>query len=148
LIEPKNSSEVDKILTEYASAVNQVTGTTAGAGGGLMLAVVGGKLSEGINCEPQNVQLHLFFSHGRIPQRRTIDQPHHHHHGWFGCVFGLPQVSNNLCRAVVVVGIPYPNSQSVELKERIAYVQSLEGAPKDAGRTFCEQHFCAHSSAS
>ncbi|PLW26224.1 hypothetical protein PCANC_22433 [Puccinia coronata f. sp. avenae] len=94
LIEPKNASEVDKILTEYASAVNQVTGTTAGAGGGLMLAVVGGKLSEGINF------------------------------------------SNNLCRAVVVVGIPYPNSQSVELKERIAYVQSLEGAPKDAGRTF------------
>ncbi|POW21764.1 hypothetical protein PSHT_02018, partial [Puccinia striiformis] len=94
-IEPKSTTDVDKILNGYAAAVNQPTNPSSLPGGGLMLAVVGGKLSEGINF------------------------------------------SNNLCRAVIVIGIPYPNSQSVELKERIKYVQDMKGAHKDAGKTFC-----------
>ncbi|KNF04711.1 hypothetical protein, variant [Puccinia striiformis f. sp. tritici PST-78] len=94
-IEPKSTTDVDKILNGYAAAVNQPTNPSSLPGGGLMLAVVGGKLSEGINF------------------------------------------SNNLCRAVIIIGIPYPNSQSVELKERIKYVQDMKGAHKDAGKTFC-----------
>ncbi|KAH9440521.1 hypothetical protein MJO29_016345 [Puccinia striiformis f. sp. tritici] len=93
-IEPKSTTDVDKILNGYAAAVNQPTNPSSLPGGGLMLAVVGGKLSEGINF------------------------------------------SNNLCRAVIIIGIPYPNSQSVELKERIKYVQDMKGAHKDAGKTF------------
>ncbi|KAA1107174.1 ATP-dependent DNA helicase chl1 [Puccinia graminis f. sp. tritici] len=93
-IEPKSAADVDKILNGYSAAVNQSTNPTSVSGGGLMLAVVGGKLSEGINF------------------------------------------SNNLCRAVIVIGIPYPNSQSVELKERIKYVENLKGAQKDAGKNF------------
>lgn len=94
-IEPKSAKEVDGILNDYALSVQLPTEQTSG-GGGVIFAVVGGKLSEGINF------------------------------------------SNDLCRAVIVIGIPYPNSQSVELKERIKYIQDLKvgTSQKDAGRTF------------
>ncbi|KNZ60144.1 hypothetical protein VP01_1604g5 [Puccinia sorghi] len=121
-IEPKSTAEVDKILNGYASAVNQSTGPPPVSGGGLMLAVIGGKLSEGINCE-DHVQLRLSLS----PDKFAAEDH--------------PVVSNDLCRAVVVIGIPYPNAQSVELKERIKYVHNLAGAPKDAGKTFCRLFF-------
>ncbi|WAQ92847.1 hypothetical protein PtA15_17A329 [Puccinia triticina] len=93
-VEPKSTTDVDKILNGYAAAVNQSTSTPSLSCGGLLLAVVGGKLSEGINF------------------------------------------ANNLCRAVIVIGIPYPNSQSLELKERVKYVENLKGAQKDSGKTF------------
>ena len=40
--EPKNSSDLDKILSDYSSTVRL-------SGGALLMAVVGGKMSEGIN---------------------------------------------------------------------------------------------------
>ncbi|KAL1454053.1 hypothetical protein WDU94_010346 [Cyamophila willieti] len=41
--EPKKSSEVDKVLSDYAKAVEKE------GGGALLLSVIGGKLSEGLN---------------------------------------------------------------------------------------------------
>ena len=40
--EPKSTADLDKVLAEYATSVRL-------SGGALLLAVVGGKMSEGIN---------------------------------------------------------------------------------------------------
>ena len=40
--EPKSTADLDKVLAEYATSVGL-------SGGALLLAVVGGKMSEGIN---------------------------------------------------------------------------------------------------
>ncbi|KAK4047703.1 ATP-dependent DNA helicase chl1 [Microbotryomycetes sp. JL201] len=69
--EPKQSNEVESVLSGYATA------NMSGKQGGIMFAVVGAKLSEGINF------------------------------------------ADDMAR-----GIPYPNSQSVELKERMAYLRA------------------------
>ena len=71
--EPKNSSDLDAVLSDYSAAVRL-------AGGAVILAVVGGKMSEGINF------------------------------------------SDNLGRCVVMVGLPYPNLHSPELKEKMRYL--------------------------
>lgn len=44
--EPRGSGQVEKILADYSKAARQWTGSQTGA---LMLSVVGGKLSEGLN---------------------------------------------------------------------------------------------------
>ena len=67
--------------------------------GALLMAVVGAKLSEGLNF------------------------------------------ADDLARAVVMVGLPYPNANSPELKERLKYVSSLskqKGEPGDAGKELYE----------
>ncbi|XP_045685142.1 putative ATP-dependent RNA helicase DDX11-like protein 8 isoform X2 [Phyllostomus hastatus] len=82
--EPKRASQVDQVLTEYSKCI-QAGGTVTGA---LLLSVVGGKMSEGINF------------------------------------------SDNLGRCVVMVGMPYPNIKSPELREKMAYLdQTLPQAP-------------------
>ncbi|KAM0787777.1 hypothetical protein ACM66B_003832 [Microbotryomycetes sp. NB124-2] len=83
--EPKQSNEVDAVLSGYA-AVN-----VPGKPGGIMFAVVGAKLSEGINF------------------------------------------ADDMARAVVICGIPYPNSHSVELKERMAHLRAT--APKTGSQS-------------
>lgn len=67
--------------------------------GALLMAVVGAKLSEGLNF------------------------------------------TDDLARAVVMVGLPYPNLSSPELKERLKYVGNLskqKGGKEDAGRELYE----------
>jgi len=79
--EPQESNQVDAVLKEYSDAARQTTG---GKGGALLMAVVGAKLSEGLNF------------------------------------------SDDLARAVVIVGLPFPNMGSSELKERMRYVNELQ----------------------
>lgn len=67
---------VDDLLRDYASAID--TGK-----GALMLAVVGGKLSEGINF------------------------------------------SDKLGRAVICVGLPYPNIKSAEWRAKVQYIEQI-----------------------
>ncbi|KAJ2935178.1 hypothetical protein H1R20_g1973, partial [Candolleomyces eurysporus] len=80
--EPQESTEVDTVLREYAAAVQgQVPDKKGGA---LLFAVIGAKLSEGLNF------------------------------------------ADDLARAVVIVGLPFPNLGSPELRERMKYVKMLE----------------------
>ncbi|GAA5845996.1 hypothetical protein JCM9279_004750 [Rhodotorula babjevae] len=83
--EPKASADVDLVLREFAA------GNVGDAKGSILFAVVGAKLSEGINF------------------------------------------ADDMARAVVVCGIPYPNSQSAELKERMAYLKSAGQASRPTG---------------
>ena len=71
--EPKNSSDLDTVLSDYSKCVRL-------SGGAVLLAVVGGKMSEGINF------------------------------------------SDDLGRCVVMVGLPYPNLTSPELREKMSYL--------------------------
>jgi len=95
--EPQESNKVDAILKDYADTIKQQTGA-------LLMAVVGAKLSEGLNF------------------------------------------SDDLARAVVLVGLPFPNLASVELKERMQYVNELQSkgllprsdGSKDAGAELYE----------
>ncbi|RXW24469.1 hypothetical protein EST38_g1370 [Candolleomyces aberdarensis] len=80
--EPQESTDVDTVLREYAAAVQgQVPDKKGGA---LLFAVIGAKLSEGLNF------------------------------------------ADDLARAVVIVGLPFPNLGSPELRERMKYVKMLE----------------------
>ncbi|KIY49612.1 DNA repair helicase [Fistulina hepatica ATCC 64428] len=81
--EPTENAEVEAVLRGYTAAVHDTTPTTK-KGGALLLAVVGAKLSEGLNF------------------------------------------SDDLARAVMVVGLPYANLGSPELKERMDYVRRAE----------------------
>lgn len=86
--EPKLATDVDSVLREYSSAASNA--------GAILFAVVGAKLSEGINF------------------------------------------SDRLARAVIMVGMPFANSASPELAERMKYVRGLSQASpavkKDAGQ--------------
>jgi len=88
--EPKKGSEMDKVLKDYArNACKQ---------GAILLSVVGGKMSEGINF------------------------------------------SDDLGRCVLMVGLPYPNIMSPELKERMEYLD-CNAARSDDGRSAGQVHY-------
>ncbi len=72
--EAKNATGVESVLQEYTTAIDR-------GKGGLLLSVIGGKMSEGINF------------------------------------------SDQLGRAVVVVGLPFPNIQSAQWKAKLEYIE-------------------------
>ncbi|KAJ2740124.1 ATP-dependent DNA helicase chl1, partial [Coemansia sp. BCRC 34301] len=78
---PSASEPAVDVLTQYSEQVRK-----AGSTGALLLSVVGGRLSEGINF------------------------------------------SDDLGRAVVMVGVPFPSLASPELTERLAYYDAMSGA--------------------
>ncbi|XP_064636727.1 ATP-dependent DNA helicase DDX11-like [Lineus longissimus] len=82
--EPKNAGQVEAILKEYSNVIEKCKsgGSSGQLTGGLLLSVVGGKMSEGINF------------------------------------------SDDLGRCVVMVGLPYPNIKSPELKEKMDYLNA------------------------
>ncbi|TYJ52793.1 hypothetical protein B9479_006597 [Cryptococcus floricola] len=94
--EPQTSGDVETILRDYSLAISSArapssSGEKSRRTGALLFAVVGGKLSEGIN-----------FSDG-------------------------------LGRCVIMVGLPFANVGSVELQERMKYVENIPGAAKGGG---------------
>ncbi|KAI0703917.1 DNA repair helicase [Earliella scabrosa] len=94
--EPQESTQVDTVLREYAAEIRETAASADADGSGkkrgaLLFAVVGAKLSEGLNF------------------------------------------TDDLARAVVIVGLPFANLGSPELKERMNYVNRLEQKRLAAG---------------
>ncbi|WVQ77661.1 hypothetical protein IAR50_007349 [Cryptococcus sp. DSM 104548] len=93
--EPQTSGDVETILRDYSLAISTAhippPGEKSRKTGALLFAVVGGKLSEGINF------------------------------------------SDSLGRCVIMVGLPFANVGSVELQERMKYVENIPGAAKGGG---------------
>ncbi len=77
--EPKKATEMEPVLRDYSTAARLGRGA-------VLLSVVGGKMSEGINF------------------------------------------SDDLGRCVVMVGLPFPNSKSLELKEKMSHLDRTVGA--------------------
>lgn len=111
------TGEVESVLRDYGKEIQQsvsslfinlprhtpfLSSRQRGPGksnGALLMAVVGAKLSEGLNF------------------------------------------TDDLARSVVMVGLPYPNASSPELKERLKYVSNLskqKGEMEDAGKELYE----------
>jgi chromosome transmission fidelity protein 1 len=76
LQEPEDSSKVEQILSQYSQIIKDDTR------GSILLSVVGGKMSEGINF------------------------------------------SDDLARAVVMIGLPYPNAYSGEIVAKRKYIET------------------------
>ena len=93
--ESKDDASVDNVLVQYAAAIEA-------GDGGLLLSVVGGKMSEGINF------------------------------------------SDKLGRGVVVVGLPFPNIQSLEWKAKLEYIENASvsrGETKAEGKKVAREFY-------
>lgn len=87
--EPEETNQVEATLEAYAQAISAES-NRGSKGGAMLLAVIGAKLSEGLNF------------------------------------------TDDLARAVVIIGMPFANLGSVELKERLDYFRKTH--PSTDGR--------------
>ncbi|KAI9723784.1 MAG: hypothetical protein M1812_001084 [Candelaria pacifica] len=95
LMESKESSSVEVTLAEYARAIDS-------GKGGILLSVVGGKMSEGINF------------------------------------------ADKLGRAVIVVGLPFPNIHGAEWKTKLEYIEKRAvdgGSTQSEAKAVGREHY-------
>lgn len=82
--EPRNGQETEQTLSNYTRAIKTTSKPEANKQtGALMLSVVGGKLSEGLNF------------------------------------------SDDLCRCVCIIGLPFPNKANPELAEKLKHLDRI-----------------------
>ena len=109
-------------LINLAKQFNQAGRSDAGCiSGALMLCVVGGKLSEGINFSDDlgrfvscNYLVYYFIVHTSQIQ---LHKPLYY-------VIIVIVLLSSCFRCVVMVGLPYPNLKSPELKEKMEYLNA------------------------
>ncbi|KAL3899854.1 MAG: hypothetical protein SGCHY_001748 [Lobulomycetales sp.] len=100
-IEPRGSGDLDTVLQEYSRAIDD--SKKFGRNGAMIMCVVSGKLSEGINF------------------------------------------SDRLGRGIIVVGLPFANMASLELKEKLGFMerrQRLQQGPgQSSGSSFSKEYY-------
>jgi chromosome transmission fidelity protein 1 len=138
--EPRTTAEVEAVLQQYSECIEQGKGA-------VMLSVVGGKLSEGINfqdglgrwagcCAPAPAAARVSLG-SRQPRDKVLALASRQGAGRCRALArppGLPPA----CRCVVVLGMPYPNPSDPELQERMCFLDaaSKAGQPGISGREY------------
>ena len=105
--EPKKANEVDSTLSEYSQCIRLSARSDGGRNGALLFCVVGKKKKLDIR-----IRIKSFL----------IQNPG-------GKLSEGINFSDDLARCVIVVGLPYANSKSAELKEKMNFLNQTTVIP-------------------